>query len=369
MYEGRIAQFNAPNEPFELREVSLAGRGLLPGEVLVRVTRANVCGSDLHAWHGRFNTRGLGGRLPTVLGHEMVGVVAGLGEGVAHDTAGAALVDGTRVVFPYFFPCHVCRYCVAGRRSACARMSMAMLGDSTEPPYYVGGFADYFLLPAGALLYTVPDSLSDEVVGGVNCALSQVMQAFDRAQLSLGESVVIQGAGGLGLYATALAKARGASRIVVVDAVAERLELARELGADAVVDISAEPDERARVKRVQQLTDGGADVAIELVGSPAVVDEGVKMLGRFGRYLSVGNIGHGQTYAADPSRLTLTNKSIIGVSLYEPDALARSLRFLDAVHETLPKRWLESTAFSLADINEAFGAADRREVVRVSIVP
>ncbi|NUP30718.1 MAG: zinc-binding dehydrogenase [Streptomycetaceae bacterium] len=369
MFDGRIAQFTAPNEPFEIREVSLAGRGLLPGEVLVKVTRANVCGSDLHAWHGRFNTRGLGGKLPTVLGHEMVGVVAGLGEGVTHDTAGGPLVEGTRVVFPYFFPCHTCRYCVTGRRAGCVRMSMAMLASSAEPPYYVGGFADYFLLPAGALLYPVPDTLSDEVVSGVNCALSQVMQAYDRAQLAFGETVVIQGAGGLGLYATALAKARGAATVVVVDPVAERLELARELGADAVVDIGAEPDERKRVKRVQDLTGGGADVVVELVGSPAVVGEGIKMLGRYGRYLSVGNIGHGQTYEADPSRLTLTNKSIIGVSLYEPDALGRSLRFLDSVRDTLPKHWLESTAFPLDDINEAFRAADAREVVRASIVP
>ncbi|MGW0658475.1 zinc-binding dehydrogenase [Streptodolium elevatio] len=369
MFEGRIAEFTAPNEPFEIREVSLAGRGVLPGEILVKVTRANVCGSDLHAWHGRFNTRGLGGKLPTVLGHEMVGVVAALGEGVTRDTTGGALGTGARVVFPYFFPCHVCRYCVAGRSSSCGRMTMAMLASSEEPPYYVGGFADYFLLPAGALVYCVPDTLSDEAVSGANCALAQVMQAFDRAQLSFGETVVVQGAGGLGLYATALAKARGASTVVVVDAVAERLELALELGADAVVDIGAVADERSRVKRVHELTDGGADVAIELVGSPAVVNEGVKMLGRFGRYLSVGNIGHGQTYDADPSRLTLTNKSIIGVSLYEPGALGRSLQFLDAVRDRLPKRWLESTAFPLAEINEAFQAADRREVVRASIVP
>lgn len=369
VFEGRIAQFTAPNDPFEIRDVSLAGRGVRPGEILVKVARANVCGSDLHAWHGRFNTRGLGGKLPTVLGHEMVGVIAELGDGASSDANGTTLAEGTRVVFPYFFPCRVCRYCVSGRSASCGRMTMAMLASSAEPPYYVGGFADYFLLPAGALVYTVPESLSDEVVSGANCALAQVMQAFDRAQLSFGETVVIQGAGGLGLYATALAKARGAATVVVLDTVAERLELARELGADAVLDIGSEPDERTRVKRVHELTDGGADVAVELVGSPGVVNEGIKMLGRFGRYLSVGNIGHGQTYEADPSRLTLTNKSIVGVSLYEPDALGKSLVFLDSVRDRLPKRWLESTTFPLSEINEAFRAADRREVVRASIVP
>jgi threonine dehydrogenase-like Zn-dependent dehydrogenase len=246
---------------------------------------------------------------------------------------------------------------------------MAMLADATEAPFYVGGFGDYFVLPPGALLYTVPDTLPDEVVAGANCALSQVMHSLDRGGLTFGETVVVQGAGGLGLYATALAKARGARTVVVVDAVAERLELARELGADATIDITAETDERARVKKVYALTDGGADVVVELVGSPAVVDEGIRMLGRFGRYLSVGNINAKRTYEADPSRLTMTNKSVIGVSLYEPSALGKSLRFLESAHDRLPKRFTDTTVFPLDAINDAFRAADSREVVRAAIVP
>ncbi|WP_331769624.1 zinc-binding dehydrogenase (plasmid) [Embleya sp. NBC_00888] len=369
MFEGRIARFDAPEQPFAIQEVSLAGRGILPGEILIRVTRANVCGSDLHAWHGNFDTRGLGGKLPTVLGHEMVGRVAALGEGTGRDTDGKPLEPGTRVVFPYFFSCHVCRYCVSGRSAGCTRLRMAMLTSAAEPPYYVGAFGDYFVLPPGALLYTVPDTLSDEVVSGANCALSQVMYSLDRAQLGFGETVVVQGAGGLGLYATALAKARGARTVIVLDAVAERLELAREMGADATVDITAQTDARSRIKKIQALTDGGADVVVELVGSPAVVDEGIRMLGRFGRYLSVGNISAKRTYEADPSRLTMTNKSVIGVSLYEPSALGKSLAFLEAVCDRLPKRFTESTVFPLDAINEAFRAADHRDVVRAAIVP
>ncbi|GCD95951.1 zinc-binding dehydrogenase [Embleya hyalina] len=369
MFEGRIARFDAPGQPFRIQEVSLAGRGILPGEILIRVTRANVCGSDLHAWHGNFDTRGLGGKLPTVLGHEMVGRVAALGEGTGRDTDGKPLESGTRVVFPYFFGCHVCRYCVSGRSAGCARLRMAMLTSAAEPPHYVGAFGDYFVLPPGALLYTVPDTLSDEVVSGANCALSQVMHSLDRAHLAYGETVVVQGAGGLGLYATALAKARGARTVIVLDAVAERLDLAREMGADATVDITAETDARSRIRKIQALTDGGADVVVELVGSPSVVDEGIRMLGRFGRYLSVGNIGAKRTYEADPSRLTMTNKSVIGVSLYEPAALGRSLAFLEAVHDRLPKRFTESTVFPLDAIDEAFRAADHRDVVRAAIVP
>lgn len=366
MFEGRIAQFNAPEQPFELRRVALPSIG--PDEVLVKVHRANICGSDLHAWHGSFVTRGLGGTLPTVLGHEMVGSVAATGERVTEDSNGAPMQTGTRVVFPYFFPCHRCRSCLAGRRVSCQKLTMAMLGDSSKPPYFVGGYGDYFLLPAGAVLYAVPDTLPDEVVSGVNCALSQMIYGLERADLSFGERVIIQGAGGLGLFATAVARARGAAQVVVVDAVPERLELARAFGADEVISLADHPDPADRIRRARKLTDGGADVVVEVAGNPAVVPEGLKMLAQSGRYLEVGNINMGQTYAADPSRLVTANKSIIGVSLYEPTALSQALSFLAANQHRLPLDQFATTTFPLEDINAAFAAADSREVVRASIV-
>jgi threonine dehydrogenase-like Zn-dependent dehydrogenase len=367
MFEGRIARFNAPLEPFEIRRVALSSIG--PGEVLVKVHRTNICGSDLHAWRGSFATGGLGGRLPTVLGHEMVGSVAALGEGVGDDSNGMPLRPGTRVVFPYFFPCHRCRNCLAGRRVSCLRMTMAMLGNAAEPPYFVGGYGDYFLLPAGAVLYTVPDNLSDEVVSGVNCALSQVIYGLDRVRLGFGESVVVQGAGGLGLFAVAVAKARGAGQVIVVDAVADRLDLAMAFGADEVISIVDAPDARDRIKQVRRLTGGyGADAVIEVVGDPGVIPEGLKMLAQSGRYLEIGNINAGRTYQADPSRLVVANKSIVGVSLYEPSTLSLALSFLSSRIESLPLDRLVTTSFPLEDINAAFTAAHTRRVVRAGIV-
>ena len=367
MFEGRIAQFNAPRQPFEIRHVKLAG--VEPGEVLVKVHRANVCGSDLHAWHGSFATRGLGGHLPTVLGHEMVGSVAAFGAERLEDSNGVPLEHGARVVFPYHFPCHRCKNCLAGRRVSCLNLRMAMLGDASQPPYFVGGYGDYFLLPAGAVLYRVPDNLSDEVVSGINCALSQVVYGLERAQLGFGETVVIQGAGGLGLFATAVAKARGASRVVVIDAVADRLDLAKSFGADEVISLAEFPEAGDRVRRARDLVGGlGADVVVEVVGTPSVVPEGLKMLGLGGRYLEIGNISAGKTYEADPSRLVMANKSMIGVSLYEPAALSQALGFLSAHQDSLPLDRLVTTSFPLEEINAAFEAADKRQVVRASIV-
>ncbi|KUI14772.1 zinc-binding alcohol dehydrogenase [Mycolicibacterium acapulense] len=368
MFTGRIARFDAPGKPFEIETVDLAE--VCPGEILIKVTRTNICGSDLHAWHGTFATRGLGGQLPTVLGHEMVGAVEELGDGVTADSNGAPLKKGSRVVFPYFFPCHRCRNCLAGRRNACLNLAMAMLGRADAPPFFVGGYGDYFLLPAGALVYTVPDAVTDDIASGANCALSQVMYGLERVDQQLGETVVVQGAGALGLYAVAVAKARGAARVIAIDGVPERLELATAFGADAIIDITTAATAKDRMKMVRDLTAGhGADVVVEVVGHPSAIDEGLKMLGQFGRYVEIGNINIGKTFEFDPSRFVFANKTIVGVSLYEPSVLSRALTFLEQHQHTLPLHRLAAAQYPLDDINEAFAAAEHKRDVRASIVP
>lgn len=368
MYQGRIARFDRPGAPFTIDTVSLSG--VAPGEILVKITRTSICGSDLHAWHGSFATRGLGGQLPTVLGHEMVGVIEALGEGVTTDSNDAPLQPGARVVFPYFFACHRCRNCLAGRRNACLNLKMAMLGRADQPPYFVGGYADYFLLPAGAVIYGVPDSVSDDAASGANCALSQVIYGLERVEQGLGETVVVQGAGALGLYAAAVAKARGARNVIAVDGIAERLELARGFGADDVIDMREVCTAKERAKVVRKLTDGyGADVVVEVVGHPSAIDEGLQMLGQFGRYVEIGNINIDRTFDFDPSRFVFANKTMVGVSLYDPAVLSRALDFLAQHQDTLPLDRLAAAHYPLDDINEAFLAAEHKRDVRASIVP
>ena len=247
---------------------------------------------------------------------------------------------------------------------------MAMLGRADHPPYFVGGYGDYFLLPAGAVVYIVPDAVSDDIAAGANCALSQVMYGLERVDQQLGECVVVQGAGALGLYAVAVAKARGAARVIAIDGVAERLELATAFGADAVIDINETTSAKDRVKAVRALTDGqGADVAVEVVGHPSAIDEGLKMLGQFGRYVEIGNINVGKTLEFDPSRFVFGNKTMVGVSLYDPAVLSRALTFLEQHQHTLPLDRLAAASYSLDEINDAFAAADGRRDVRASIVP
>ncbi|MBV9089154.1 MAG: zinc-binding dehydrogenase [Mycobacteriaceae bacterium] len=368
MFKGRIARFDGPGKPFQIETVVLPE--VRPGEILIKVARANICGSDVHAWRGTFATRGLGGRLPTVLGHEMVGAVEALGDGVTTDSNGVPFEHGTRVVFPYFFCCRACRNCLAGRRNACLNLKMAMLGRADVPPYFVGGYGDYFVLPPGAVVYAVPDSVSDDIAAGANCALSQVMYGLERVDMQLGEVVVVQGAGALGLYAIAVAKARGAARVVAIDGVPERLELATAFGADAVIDLNDVTAEKDRARIVRKLTDGqGADVVVEVAGHPSAINEGLTMLGQFGRYVEIGNINIGKTFEFDPSRFVFANKTMFGVSLYDPAVLSRALTFLEQHRRTLPLDRLAAARYSLDDINDAFAAAQQRRDARASIVP
>lgn len=364
---GRVAVFSAPEQPFTIQQRTLPEPG--PGAVVVKVSTCNICGSDLHAWHGKFKTTQLGGSLPTVLGHEMVGSVEALGEGVTADTNGLPLKVGDRVAYTYFTGCGKCYQCLHGHRVACANLKMAMLGKADQWPHFVGGYAEYFYVYPGSTIYKVPEDIPDELAAGANCALSQVIFGFQRAQLQFGDVVVIQGAGGLGLYAAGVAKAAGAAKVIVLDAVEDRLDLARRFGADHTVNITEFPEFKARIKEVKRLTGHrGADIVMELVGRPDVVNDGIAMLSMLGRYVLIGNINGGLTYDADPSRLVFGNKTLIGVSLYEPHVLGLALKFLEQYKDRLPFKELLSSKFSLDQIDEAFRAADKREVARASIV-
>jgi len=368
--EGRVAAFAGPGRAFELRSYEVPAPG--PGELVVRIALANVCGSDLHMWRGELDLERLGQPMPAVLGHEAVGEVVALGEGVVADSAGAPLATGDRVAWRYFFPCGRCRSCLAGLTRACQQSHrfISQGRSADEPPHFVGAYGTHLVLPAGHVAFRVPEGLPDGSVAGANCALAEVIQGLSTVGLRLGETVVIQGAGGLGVYACAVAKSMGAATVVVVDGVDERLALARSFGADAVVDLRVAEDARARVRAVKEATGGwGGDVVCEFVGHASAVGEGLSMLAPGGRYLESGCIHTGTSFEFDPAYLTLMNRSLHGVVYYEPWALAEALRFLDRERDRYPWERLLARRYPLADIDRAFDDANARRVPRAALVP
>jgi D-arabinose 1-dehydrogenase-like Zn-dependent alcohol dehydrogenase len=337
---------------------------LEPDALWVKVGLANVCGSDLHAWRGELKLRPAP---PVILGHEMVGRVHELGERVHTDSAGAPLCVGDRVVFRYFIPCRECRSCRHGRDAACATAVSNVFRSAAEPPHFLGGYADYYHVMRHQSVFRVPDDVPDDLAATANCALAEVIYGLHRVRFHPGASLAIQGAGGLGLFMTAVARGMEASRIVVIDRNADRLEMARAFGADDVINAGEVPEARDRIRLVKAQTDGGADVVAELVGSPQVVPEGIAMLANGGTYLEIGNISTGLTYQADPALLVLTSKSIVGVILFEAWALREALAFLSRTQTRFPFQRLVSQRYPLAEIDQAFRDADQGRVPRAAI--
>jgi D-arabinose 1-dehydrogenase-like Zn-dependent alcohol dehydrogenase len=368
MVTGRGAAFYGPGKPLRINEYPVYAPDA--GGVVVKMTVANVCGSDLHQWRGEFDVEKFGRPYPQILGHEMTGTIHELGEGIDRDTAGLPLQVGDRVVWRYFYPCGRCRACLKGVTRACPNARTYLANSCDTAPHFYGAFGDYYYVRPGAAIFKVPDELSDTMVAGVNCALSQVVGGMQLAGLKLGETVVIQGAGGLGVYATAVAKEMGAGRVIVIDSIRERLELARGFGADEVVDIEKLPDADQRIKRVLELTDNwGADIVAELVGHPRVCNEGLAMVGRTGRYLEIGNINPGLKYELDPSQLIFGNKTMFGMVYYEAQHLQQALDLMRRTRDRYPWEKVISHTFSLERINEAFVEADAGRVTRAAIVP
>lgn len=364
---GRVAAFYGPGRPFEIKEYVLPEPE--PGAILLKTSVANVCGSDLHQWRGEFDLAAFGRPYPQILGHEMAATVHRLGAGVTRDTAGQELREGDRVVFRYFHPCGSCRACVKRVFRACPYARSYLTRSCDESPHFYGAFAEYHYLSPGAAVFRVPDTLTDTMVAGANCALSQVVGGLQLAGLRLGETVVIQGAGGLGVYATAVAKEMGAGEVIVVDGISERLALAEGFGADHTVDFRELPDPDARIKRVLDLTDGwGADIVVEVVGHPRVCNEGLRMVGRTGRYLEIGNISPGLTYELDPSWLIFGNRTMYGMVYYEAEHLQQALQLMERTATTYPWDRVISHTFRLEEIGEAFNRSDAGEVTRAAIV-
>jgi threonine dehydrogenase-like Zn-dependent dehydrogenase len=364
---GLLLAMTGPRQPFVPREYPVPEPG--PGAVLVKVTLANICGSDLHIWRGDYKLGDTGGPILRIIGHEMAGVVARLGDGVTTDTAGQPLHVGDRVVYRYFYPCGRCRACLRRRTPRCP-YAMRHRHPPDVWPHFNAAYGQYYYLHPGHTIFKVPDNVTDEMAGPANCALSQVIYGLEQARAGLGDHVVIQGAGGLGINAIAVAKEMGVAQVIVIDGLDDRLQLAREFGADQLIDLRQFPTPESRVQRVKALTDGwGADVVLEVAGQARVVPEGILMLGNGGTYVEIGNICQGPACALDPSDLVLYGRTILGVMWYEADSLLKAVRFLSTHQDRYPFRKLLSHKYPLRDINTAFAEQDAGKVHRSALLP
>ncbi len=245
------------------------------GEALVKIEAVGVCGSDLHAYEGSQPFF----EYPEMGGHEFVGTVVEVVDGKAPELIGRPQprtpVEGSRVVVDPSMPCADCYPCRSGRYNCCENMRVM----GVHAP---GAFAEYIAAPLGCL-HVISDEVSDDAAVMVE-PLSIGVQAASRARITIDDTVLIVGAGTIGLSVLQVAKSRGA-RCAITDLVPGRLALARELGADLALDPS-------EVELRAALTDGfapsGPSVVIEAVGRPVTVKQALDVVAASGRVVMLG---------------------------------------------------------------------------------
>jgi len=362
----KAAVFYGPHQPLSVEEVELAPPKA--GEVLVKVAACGVCHSDLHFLEGKNPIA-----TPCVLGHEAAGVVEGVGPGVQY------VSPGDHVVISFVPTCGQCHYCLVGRPNLCTvgnrATAMGTMLDGTtrlsqqgRPVYHeacVAGFAPYTVVPEISLAKIRPDMPLDRAALLGCGVMTGVGAVFNTAHVQPGSDVAVIGCGGVGLNVIQGAFLAGASRIIAIDLLEHKLQLAQELGATHVVNASQEDP----VAAVRRISPGGVDYAFEVIGLPETIRQAFDMTRRGGMAVVVGLAPSGSQVSL-PAAAFLLEKTITG-SAYGGTRFRVDIPRLVELYMSgrLKLDPLISRLYPLDQINDAFDALRRGEVARSIIIP
>jgi alcohol dehydrogenase len=367
LYEMGLTQPYAESSPFVVDEITLADPG--PGEVLVEIVAAGLCHSDLSVVDGS-RPRGM----PMVLGHEASGIVREVGPSVP---GGSDFAAGDHVVFSWVPVCGRCHFCVSGRGALCepggeANIAGTLLNGArrfTESrsqqacSHHLGVSAfSQFTVAAQESLVKIDNELPLEVAALFGCAvMTGVGAVLNTARVPAGSSTAIFGLGGVGLSAVMGARAAGAFPIIVVDRVAEKLELARELGATHVIDAVANDP----VTAIREVTAGGADYAFESVGSETVLIQAYESTRRGGTTVSIGLPAPGKMFAVPALSIVAEERTIKGSYMGSCVPRRDIPRYIEMYRAgILPVNKLHTHTLRLEDINAGFDRLAQAQAVR-----
>jgi alcohol dehydrogenase, propanol-preferring len=339
----KAAVFHGTGSRLTIEEMPLPD--LREGDALVRVAACGLCHTDLHYLdHGVPTFR----KPPIILGHEAAGIVDRIGPGVS------GIAPGDRVLAPSVWACGRCRYCRAGRENLCAELVMP--GNHVH-----GGFAEFLAVPAKELV-PLPPELPLERACVIADAVSTPYHAVkQRGQVRAGDNVAVVGCGGVGLNVVQCAALAGAT-VIAVDVNDVRLALAKRLGARHTIN----PTVTERVdKEVRKLTDGGVDVAFEVVGNPKTIDLAFNLLRKGGRLVVIG-FSH-EAVPINAAKLMFYELELVG-SLGCGAGLYPEIVTLVASGR-IDLEPIVSGTFPLDRINEGFDRLRRGEGVRWVVTP
>lgn len=361
----RAVVMPAPHAALELRD--FAEPRAEPGGAVLEMLASEVCGTDVHLHHGRL----AGVPYPIIPGHVSCGRVLET-NGPLHDVEGRPIAPGRLVTFyDVYKTCGRCWHCLVARAATrCPERRVYGITTSAADGL-LGGWAERIELRAGVRLLPLPEGMDVLDFMGGGCGLPTALHAVERAGVALGDTVVVQGSGPVGLNALVFAQLAGALRVLVLGAPGARLAAARRLGAVDTLDVGEVVDAEARVRWLLERTGGrGADVVIEASGNPLAVREGLEMTRDAGRYVVVGQYTDAGDVTLNPHRhLNRRHVTLLGCWGYEYTHLHRALA--EQARHAARFRWRELVTheYPLAQAAAALADMERLAVVKAVIRP
>lgn len=360
----KAAVIPAPDKPIEIREFPRPH--VEPGAALLRTAYSEVCGTDVHLFHGQLP----GAPYPLIPGHINVGVLEQTG-GVVRDAFGEPLAVGEQVTFlDVHETCNNCWFClVAKATTRCPHRKVYGITYGAEDGL-LGGWSQLVYLKPGVEIMRLPKPVSAQMAIAGGCALPTAFHAVERGQVGLGDTVVVQGSGPVGLTACALARLSGAQEVIVVGAPDLRLRMALTFGADEVLSIE-KTTEAQRLQAVLEMTHGrGADITIEATGNPHAVPEGMRLTRDAGVYVVVGQYTDAGQVQINPhhdlNRKHLDVRATWGIDFSH---MYKSLHAMARFHDVFPWTEIISGLYPLEEAQQALDDVEAGRVVKAAICP
>lgn len=329
-----------------VEDVDMPGVGI--GEVLVKIKAATTCGTDVKIYQRGYVEKII--KLPTIFGHEWAGEVVEVGEDLDWPKKGMRVRAGNSA------PCLHCNMCQKGKYNLCENMI-----------WLWGAYAEYIKIPARTVLVNmqeIPSHVSFEEAA-ITEPLACVLHGVEEANVKLGDTVAVIGAGPIGLLHLLTVKKMGAEKIVMIDLVDERLNVAKELGADETINAGKENS----VEKVQQLTGGhGADIVIEAIGSPVTWEQALRLARKGGTVLEFGGCPPGTEIKLNTEMLHYGELTVLGAFHTTPLHFRKALNLISS--RTVDVRPLVTKRMRLEDIKQAFEIlSTSKNEIKIAIAP
>ena len=342
-------------------------------DFIMKMEIAGICGTDKHSYKGEMKLYAgteieSDFQYPVIPGHENVGTVFEIGKKPRKDFYGEDLHIGDRI---YMWPDVICGNCLYCRDAVnygfpfCEnKHSYGVTITCQNPPHLFGGWAEYMYITSDVFVYKIPDGMSLE-----KAVLPEFMSVFYDLD-KVGDTVVVQGVGTLGLCQVIKARILGAGTIIAIDRSKYKLKLAKEFGADYTINID-EMEEKDRIKKVKDLTHGhGADMVVECAGVPQAIIEGIEMMRRGGQYIEMGSYVEMGTIPLNPHRhLCAKSIRLRGISNHPYLAVGPALKLIERYSNTINFEKIISHKFKLEDVKAAVEKSMEPDSMKVVIMP